>query len=630
MASTFGYARNTFKTTLGVAHTAADGQLVLATGAGAALGALPANRIYRVVALRNAGTPAEQILAIFEATGLSTDTLTGVTAAEATTDVNLAQGTSIHVRDTAGYFAEIQTAVNNIEGDGTIVRTSSTYNDPSFIVSLSASKLSGTKLSVGDAIGGSTSGSIPFFSAGVLAQDSSFSWDSTGKTFIQKGQAAGSGGNRWQLQDNAGGNFILVDPSGTVVYDMAVHSGTSIHRANPAQSSSDDDVFWSETLVSFPNSDGPPNSVNQVGSIGHNDFQATTHDSTKISFRDGWEYRWWSGTRYQSERHIGAIVWPDDLSFELRPITISIYHDTRQVGWTCAADTVIFQDSTNPGNIISEMMWDKTTGSTGVANGKGTLTQAWSIFGTSGAGFTLSPTGDSFGVGRVGAPVAVTFTGTTAQYSLVGDTAEWTSIVQSGSHDLELQLNGVGGVVAFSGTAGSIGQVFLTAPAAQASGAGFQLAAGSGKQGYVTLDSSGNILLVQDGAGRLYLGNTFTAYVDTSGYINAAKMSIPINLSNMTIGAGGAAQINDVGGGNVQALSQAIWTTDCATFWVRTANGASTRLSIDGSGAAFLGPIGVNGSAPPAKAASPGTATGTDATVVNAIVTILRNLGFCS
>jgi len=48
------------------------------------------------------------------------------------------------------------------------------------------------------------------------------------------------------------------------------------------------------------------------------------------------------------------------------------------------------------------------------------------------------------------------------------------------------------------------------------------------------------------------------------------------------------------------------------------------------SGATFSGAIGVNGASPPAKAASPGTATGTDAAVVNAIAAILRNLGFCS
>ncbi len=42
------------------------------------------------------------------------------------------------------------------------------------------------------------------------------------------------------------------------------------------------------------------------------------------------------------------------------------------------------------------------------------------------------------------------------------------------------------------------------------------------------------------------------------------------------------------------------------------------------------GAIGVYGATPPAKATDPGTATSTDAAVINAIVTILKILGFCS
>lgn len=59
----------------------------------------------------------------------------------------------------------------------------------------------------------------------------------------------------------------------------------------------------------------------------------------------------------------------------------------------------------------------------------------------------------------------------------------------------------------------------------------------------------------------------------------------------------------------------------------RAAN--TPALSLRGS-LAMSGPLGVNGSSPPAKASSPGTATGTDAAVINAIATILRNAGFCS
>ena len=59
----------------------------------------------------------------------------------------------------------------------------------------------------------------------------------------------------------------------------------------------------------------------------------------------------------------------------------------------------------------------------------------------------------------------------------------------------------------------------------------------------------------------------------------------------------------------------------------------SGTVIIDNTGTGmttYSGPIGVNGAAPPAKAADPGTATSTDAAVTNAIVKILKNLGFCS
>ncbi len=53
-------------------------------------------------------------------------------------------------------------------------------------------------------------------------------------------------------------------------------------------------------------------------------------------------------------------------------------------------------------------------------------------------------------------------------------------------------------------------------------------------------------------------------------------------------------------------------------------------MELSSGGVNFTGPIGVNGATPPAKAAPPGTATSSDAAVINAVVTILRNLGFCS
>lgn len=115
MPSTFALAVNDFRTTLASAHAAGSGVLVLQAQAGARLGTLPASRIYRVTAVQDPDTASEVILGIFEATGLAGDTLTGVTAAEGTTDPALAAGVTIDVRMTAKDLGEIQAAVNALE-----------------------------------------------------------------------------------------------------------------------------------------------------------------------------------------------------------------------------------------------------------------------------------------------------------------------------------------------------------------------------------------------------------------------------------------------------------------------------------------------------------------------------------
>jgi hypothetical protein len=126
MSSTFGQPVNNFSTTLATAHATGDGQLAMASGSGAQLGTLPAGRVYRVTAIRAPETTSEVILGIFEATGLSTDTLTGVTSVEGTTDGGLIAGTTLEVRVTAKFLAEVQTAVNALEasaGNATAIQT---------------------------------------------------------------------------------------------------------------------------------------------------------------------------------------------------------------------------------------------------------------------------------------------------------------------------------------------------------------------------------------------------------------------------------------------------------------------------------------------------------------------------
>lgn len=79
-----------------------------------------------------------------------------------------------------------------------------------------------------------------------------------------------------------------------------------------------------------------------------------------------------------------------------------------------------------------------------------------------------------------------------------------------------------------------------------------------------------------------------------------------------------------LGAGQIPPLQIAQVTTELAT--VTTAD----ITTLNGGTGAFSGPIAANGATPPAQAAFPGTATGTDAAVLNAVVAILVSLGLCA
>jgi hypothetical protein len=106
--STFGLAVDNWSSTVGTAHTAGSGQIVL--GALNGLPALPSGKVYRMTAVTNPETPTETILGIFEATGLSSSTLTGVTPAAGYTDVNLPAGTPLEIRVCKATIDELQSA----------------------------------------------------------------------------------------------------------------------------------------------------------------------------------------------------------------------------------------------------------------------------------------------------------------------------------------------------------------------------------------------------------------------------------------------------------------------------------------------------------------------------------------
>lgn len=120
-------------------------------------------------------------------------------------------------------------------------------------------------------------------------------------------------------------------------------------------------------------------------------------------------------------------------------------------------------------------------------------------------------------------------------------------------------------------------------------------------------------------------------------------------LYGVNFSGGGAAVNNTVSGNVFQSETYGVYISASGTVAVGTLidgnrfmstvttpitnNGTNTVVTSNVSGVVSLannGPIGVNGSNPPAKASTPGNATGTDAAVINALTTILQNLGFCA
>lgn len=113
-SSLFQRPVNNFSSTLSAQHTSGSGTLALQAGDGTLLGALGSSEVYRVTVVSNPGA-SETIVGIFEATGLSTNTLTGVTAVEGFADSTIAAGTTVQVRVTAKTLSDIHAALHNLE-----------------------------------------------------------------------------------------------------------------------------------------------------------------------------------------------------------------------------------------------------------------------------------------------------------------------------------------------------------------------------------------------------------------------------------------------------------------------------------------------------------------------------------
>lgn len=152
------------------------------------------------------------------------------------------------------------------------------------------------------------------------------------------------------------------------------------------------------------------------------------------------------------------------------------------------------------------------------------------------------------------------------------------------------------------------------------------------KQNQIIGGYFGAAITLSAAATRNVLIGTFSATIVDN---DATKGNLILN----TASTGGVAQL---GGNDVRMITGKklfLETTGANSYIWRNSSGAHTemnapsgtevrltvagasRLNVSGTG------VGFNGSAAVAKAANPGTATGTDAAVINAVVTALRNLG---
>jgi len=126
VSTTFDVPANDFGTTLGSPYSAGSGSVVMVAAAGAALTSAlselglslsATSPLAFTLRKKVSGAPSTNRAdaTIFQATGLSTDTLTGVTVAEGTHDQNFAAGDYLDVLMTAGRLSKVYGAVNTME-----------------------------------------------------------------------------------------------------------------------------------------------------------------------------------------------------------------------------------------------------------------------------------------------------------------------------------------------------------------------------------------------------------------------------------------------------------------------------------------------------------------------------------
>jgi hypothetical protein len=143
-------------------------------------------------------------------------------------------------------------------------------------------------------------GAVPVFDANNF-------WSVANRRHTLKGQAAGAGGDRWQLQNGVGGSFVRYDEYGTAIHDINVNTSLIVSKTIAPEAGYP--VTWNHVMNSDPQAG---NDGNAAASIGWNINGGNARvNAAHPTFRDGKEFNYQiSPGRYVMEGHWGSYIDP--------------------------------------------------------------------------------------------------------------------------------------------------------------------------------------------------------------------------------------------------------------------------------------------------------------------------------
>ena len=248
---------------LSTAHTVGSGTLVFGSGALTNFPALDTQKPVRVTAYTSDGT-TETLLAIFQATGKSGDTLTGVTAVEGYSDVTVSTSAYFDLRLTAGGVAGIHNGLYIINAglldlQATAVVTDGSYANPAWITSLAGSKISGNIAGAAASVNGTYSaGQLP--ASGVTAGSytaANITVDASGRITAAASGGGGGGGSVTSVAMTVPSILSVsgspITTSGTLAVTLATQNANLV-LAGPTTGAAAAPTFRSLVTNDLPNS----------------------------------------------------------------------------------------------------------------------------------------------------------------------------------------------------------------------------------------------------------------------------------------------------------------------------------------------------------------------------------------